>query len=522
MAFSPTNRVYLLDTPLDNTYKNQLYFNSRSDQYNYFRSKVITTVDDVDYIRHDNKIIIDGQMDDYWQINYVMYQNTDFNNRWFYAFVTKMEWESERSFAIYIETDVYQTWMLDCKLLESFVIREHVKDDRIGANLVDEGLELGEYTINDSLPTLELDEIWFIMAVSDTKVANGTVIRNIYGNVYSGLAYFAYSPADYQKLSNDINDYTSNERGDAIQFIYTIPKAMLPKNIVSGDIIPKFTDYGHTTTKYPTFADSPLLKEKFKKLNGYEPINKKLYCYPYNFLYVTNNNGGYCEYRFENFNNFENSKELEFELTGSIHPNPVVMLHPRYYKNTINTYEVGLQLSGYPFCSWASDTFKAWIAQNGVTTGIGVLSSLGAVVAGAVTTNPIMMAGGAMAVTSQLAQLYKASIQPDQARGNTNNGSLNVGIRNQVFTFFRYSLKADYAERIDKFFSMYGYKVNKIKVPEVKSRISWNYVQTIDVNITGGIPADDMKRLKQVYNEGVTLWHDARKLGNYGYVNSIR
>jgi hypothetical protein len=84
------------------------------------------------------------------------------------------------------------------------------------------------------------------------------------------------------------------------------------------------------------------------------------------------------------------------------------------------------------------------------------------------------------------------------------------------------TIKAEFAKRIDSFFTMYGYKVNSLKVPELKSRTNWNYVQTIDVNIDGAIPAEDMRQLKAIYDEGVTLWHTTDNFLDYSKSNPIR
>lgn len=526
MSFTPSNVAYLLDTPLDNTYKNQLHFESRTAQYNYFFSKQVKTLDNIDYVRKDSKLVIQGQLDDYWKCNYVMYKNEDFNDRWFYAFITKMEWESERSFSIYIETDVYQTWMLDCDLLPSFTVREHVSDDAIGKHLVDEGLEFGEYVVNSYEQTEILNDIWFVLAVSDTVNDTDTVIRGVYGNVYSGLAFLAYAPEDYQLLSTKINDYVNAGKDDAIQFIYTIPKAMLPETIVSGGVIPNGSTVGGLQYEIKTFSGTVEEKANFQHLDGYTPTNKKLYCYPYNVLYASNNNGSSAEYRLEYFWDFEHSEKLYFWIEGNLSPNPTIMLYPAGYKVTDVTKnlfnpEYGLQLTGFPLCSWGNDAYNAWMAQNGVSSAVAVIGSAGAIAFGGVTGNIGAVAGGVLGIASQMSQIYKASLQPDQAKGNTNGSSLNVGAYRQNFSISRMSVKAEYAERIDNYLTMFGYKVNALKVPNTHSRSIFNYILTIDVNIKGAIPMDDMRRLKQVFNDGVTLWHDGNKFCNYNFSNNI-
>jgi hypothetical protein len=120
-----------------------------------------------------------------------------------------------------------------------------------------------------------------------------------------------------------------------------------------------------------------------------------------------------------------------------------------------------------------------------------------------------------------MAQIYKASLQPDQAKGNTKGGNINVATYRQNYSFARLSIKKEYAKRIDDYFTMFGYKVNSLKIPEEHSRENWNYIQTIDINITGSLPSADMEELKAIYNNGVTLWHDASNFCNYSRSNKI-
>jgi hypothetical protein len=528
MAFSPSSRVYLLDTPLDNTYKNQLYFEAANDQYAYFMSCKTHVFENITYVRKDNIISVPAYIDTLYDCNYVMYQNTNFGSKWFYAFITKMEYKNPNCTDIYIETDVYQTWISNINLKKSFVIREHVTDDTIGKHTVNEGLDLGEYIMNDYVKTNAVDDLWFILAVSDTISNTDTVIRGIYGNVYSGLAYFAYAQDDIAALSTHINNYVAAQKSDAIQFIYTIPRKYLPANLETGHVIPNFSDINTSIFNYKTFDhNDPDQYAKFQQLDTYIPVNKKLYCYPYNFLYVTNNTGGSCEYRFEDFEDFETLDYITFYIDGNMSPNPTLLFYPydnyRYSKSgqANDCFEYGISLTGFPFCSWANDTFVAWLSQNAVQSALSFGGSGLALIGGIVTGNPIAIGGGAIGIGSQIAEYYRESSQPNQAKGNVNGATLNVAAGRLDFYVSRMSIKKEYAERIDNYFSMFGYKVNAFKVPQLHTRKYWNYIQTMDVNIEGAIPDNDMIRLKQMFNDGVTFWHDPKFFCHYEAGNTI-
>lgn len=61
-----------------------------------------------------------------------MYRNTSYKDKWFYAFITSMEYKNDGLTYIYIATDVWQTWQFDIIFKHSFVEREmiNVSDDK--------------------------------------------------------------------------------------------------------------------------------------------------------------------------------------------------------------------------------------------------------------------------------------------------------------------------------------------------------------------------------------------------------
>lgn len=88
------------------------------------------------------------------------------------------------------------------------------------------------------------------------------------------------------------------------------------------------------------------------------------------------------------------------------------------------------------------------------------------------------------------------------------------------FSFYKMTIKQEYAKIIDDFFSMFGYKVNEVKIPNVTGRQNWNYVKTIDANILGDIPQEDMQKLKDIFNSGVTFWHNPNTFLDYSQSNN--
>ena len=87
-----------------------------------------------------------------------------------------------------------------------------------------------------------------------------------------------------------------------------------------------------------------------------------------------------------------------------------------------------------------------------------------------------------------MAQIEKQKLLPDKASLSSSNSTLlGYGkIHQNIFT--RYSIQSQFAQRIDKYFDMYGYLTNNRKIPSLYSRSNWNYCKTIGANITGNIP----------------------------------
>ena len=68
---------------------------------------------------------------------------------------------------------------------------------------------------------------------------------------------------------------------------------------------------------------------------------------------------------------------------------------------------------------------------------------------------------------------------------------------------------------------MYGYKVNSVKIPNLTGRKNWNYIKTIGATIHGYFPDNDLKELKQMFDNGVTLWHNPNTFLDYSQSNNI-
>ena len=187
----------------------------------------------------------------------------------------------------------------------------------------------------------------------------------------------------------------------------------------------------------------------------------------------------------------------------------------------------------FPTLSWSQDLYTNWLTQNGVNLSVGLSKevlgtsagnpdlSLGEIIKNNIAGMGINTLGGFLGIKSEMAEVYAHSLSPYTAKGNTNGGDINTCSGRNGFSFYKMSIKQEYAKVIDNYFSMFGYKVNEVKLPNVTGRSNWNYVKTIDCNLDGDIPQTDLNILKQMFNNGVTLWHNSSTMYDYSQTNSI-
>ena len=122
-------------------------------------------------------------------------------------------------------------------------------------------------------------------------------------------------------------------------------------------------------------------------------------------------------------------------------------------------------------------------------------------------------------IQKQMAQIEAQKLLPNKGVIGSGNGTL-LGyslFNNDIFK--NYSIKYQFAERIDLYFDMYGYKTNMVKIPNTNNRPKWNYIKTIGANIIANIPQRDLDIIKKMFDSGITLWHDSATFLDYSQNN---
>lgn len=179
---NPQSEVKLLNVSIQNDYKNQYSFLNINEQTNFFINLVIKSFNKLTFIK-DGEIVVEGQIYSLLNSNYLMFQNTGFSNKWFYAFITNIEYISPNSTKIFYELDVFQTWYFDITYLSSFIVREHVTDDSKGKNTIDENLGFGDYIVKNSDYLKQINNWYYIVVTSETL--DQKKLYGKYDNIFS-------------------------------------------------------------------------------------------------------------------------------------------------------------------------------------------------------------------------------------------------------------------------------------------------------------------------------------------------
>ena len=558
-VITPQSDVYLLKVPLEIDNNNQLTFANATAQFNYFNSLPKIGFDDFTYIRKDGVLRVPALFDEIINYNYVMYRNDAYSNKWFYAYITGMEYVNDNVTDVSIATDTWQCWQFDLQYKPTLIEREHVNDDTMGKHTIPENLETGEYVTNGTVENFGIEESGvsdYCIVVDVSMIENpgtnqtltyswttGHSTPSQYVNgIPSGLYHIVlgyYSSAVIGARSL-IDVYDKAGLGDAIQNVYILPKSLIgdvesgltisttgsaPVASVGGLCMPQFstgvTSLGTFTHTTPTTLD------------GYTPKNRKLLCYPFNYMNVSNNAGTTVPYRYEDFTN----NTVSFTVEGVMTPSGSTKAVPNNYKNidtaTENAYDYSINGAKYPICSWTTDSFTNWLTQNAVnqrvnaeTTGLDVFKNIGLGFATGGAVGGVIGAVAGLASTFDTAQkLYaqesSANVVPDQSRGNVNSGDIVWSKMYSKFTFLPMSIKKEYAESLDHYFSAFGYRVNTVKVPNVTGRRNWNFVKTAKCYIEADIPQEDLQDIKSMFDRGITFWHNPATFADYSQNNDI-
>lgn len=508
---------------IDRNYKNTLSYNTQN-MLSLCEANKIAKRTNYSFIRTNNSILVDFRYQDCLLANYIAFQNPDYSNKWFFAWIDEVNYKNDSTVELKFTVDAWSTWWTDWIAKQCFVIREHVNSDSIGEHTVPENLETGPYTQLNYYDEITYKDSYVIFAMSEVPNKTTATVKQ-FGGIYSGLYYLVFTnilQATLFILNCDkvqINDFQDKSYSDAIISIF-----LAPKQLVDGHLGEAQNYEGAIYYELQSTSGVEIIKPKTEfanptKLAGdYVPKNNKLFTYPYRYLILSNNSGTDIEMRYEDFKDLK----PQFIVYGVISTGCSIKCVPTYYKNSPgDNYEESINCAKFPVCSWTKNTYLNWLTQNSLNLGLSGLNNT--VNVAKAFTGDVSGAISSVASSFQnLQQIYEHSKIPDQARGNLNSSDIMYSLSKNGISIYHMSIKSEYSKIIDQFFTRFGYKINCVKQPNIYGRTNFNFVQIGSGEIVcEGIPEFYANQVNQAFQNGVTIWHSHNAIGNFSIDNSI-
>ena len=467
-------------------------------------------------------------------LNYMAFRNNGLSNEWVFAFITAIEWMSERTTKIRFELDIFQNNIYKCAFSQCFVERSHVpkSQDIIGGNLIPESFETGDNYVAEwktkAYPPKNI--CMYVSKENQSDEVDGSIVNNIY------RAAKLIHETNPLNINAKIDEMTGAGLSDAILNLFMAPDICLNAETHEGNN-----------------EDNVVIDfSAIEWFEGYHPKNNKIYTYPYVYLAVDNNEGQAVTYKFEYSDN--DNHDLQFSIIGCLCTSPQILLLPWNYNGVGLDYMEVMTMANFPQCAFQSDTYRAWFAQNrnsiiaaqnavfdtyqvseqgimtGMLSGLGTAASqalagdygqIGSAVSGLVSgqqqLNSLFVSTNNQ-LQAQLAQRKDKQILPPTIHGKVMNDNINAAYGMNKFDFYCMSIRSQYARMIDDYWTAYGYPINRIQMPNITSRPSWNYIKTVGCTIHGAVDLAQLATLRKIFDNGVTIWH-TDEVGNYGLNN---
>lgn len=574
MYIAPDSTIELFrNLKFDNQYSNTMWFTDVTAQNTFFTTHYYLRYNSYTYQRKDIGVVrIGAPISSLYAVDYMRFKNTLFENKWFYAFVDRVEYINNDVTAIHYTIDVIQTYMFDWTLEPCLIERQHSVTDVAGDNLIPEGLELGDY-INSAVNSIYkpasaimgeyaylfcvgLDEDEYDDLTAQLEDIGATFDSAFAEKVSNQIAMVTYLKLDQSADEDDLKEVLDflnrNNKIDAIVSITMIPDDF------------KISSAPYSVSKAVA---------KITQLNGYTPVNKKLLTYPYCYLDVFNDQNEHQELRFE----LSTDNAMNFTLYFVTASTPEALLIPQNYNGHSYSPENSLAIGSFPQIAYFNDAYKAWQALNydqmavsrqitaqqveftkqglGISQkqlftdtmiseaqqGVNVFSNLLRGNVGGAVNNAIGMAGGAfdysyetqkneLAGTKAEYENYALKLRQsaDESRAknlpnspHVGSASASVSISTKGFWYNVKTIRRQYAERIDKYLTMFGYAQNIVGTPNIHARQYFTYVKTVGSCVSGYIPQDDRETIDTIFDRGIRFWTDYTKFEDYSVNNAI-
>ena len=547
MPTIPNTTLYVGVAPWNSDLKNVQSYKSRAEQISAIQGLLTHKYEHINIIRRDSDLILKGVNEDLTQCNYLMYQNADISNKWYFAFIDNVQYNSLNSVIISHTIDVWQTYQFDITYYKNLILRAHVAKsaDTVGRWLAPEPINVApeferkhnvfndlswtpqyvlhstsvfnnttkkyEYKGNGTGATLSAEYGIFVNNDDDVQ----TVVKK-YGKLSAAEALKSNDDDEY---SNWISDLLTGQTIDkAVKLISTTSISQLQDHrneLIGLYAIPAWVHDG--TNKYATNnikkKDVTTTLPTTTLACGYAPRNKKMLsslCKAYLFY---NENGFKLPLKPELFTS--NTPVFTVKAT-ELSTNGFLLQIGSYADYTAKTNKISYRCEnrlGYDANTGLDKVL------NTLTSAVGVVNAVGSVASQAFAGNVGGAVQGAVGAVQQSINMIDALGQRGVNTG-VSGDIMSITEKRAMPVFADVSPTEAQCRYIDDYLDVYGYAINEIgKISTyMKNRSNWNYIQVANCNIKVSAPNDDVNKLKQMFESGVTIWH--KNFGDYDQTNN--
>ena len=573
-----TDLRLLSQIPLTSDYEHTMLFSSKQEQLNYFDSKRTHTFLDFTYQREEVAVKIPVSVDTVTNCNYVMYKNTSFTDKWFFAFITRKEYVNPNTCRLHIQTDVFQTWMFDIQYRKCYIDRQHVNRwDGSGnpiAYTTEENLDYGtEYETVSVTQYTPYEDLLFLVIVSKGTLHNDAsttppIVEKEIVPIHNGLPQpLSYYVHPFRRLGGSL---TTKVNG-VVRSLSNINKALTNlfthdssvNNIVSvyvTDYMGRYVNYSGTTADFDgeafkdvTIADDvhenittlyvrdmteyhELTHDFGNKYDGFvRGSESKLMMYPYAVTILSDMKGNQVEIK----NEYINDTNLNIRVRGSLGTSNKLSYSVDSYLThnnvdfegmstvTLEKAVINKEPNDLPVLN---DYLSAFLQGNRNALQVqresqlfnaftGVMGGAFGGGLGAVAGTAVSMGQSYFQIQGLNAKIQDISNVPPSMSSMGGNPYFDYGNGLCGLYVIKKQITVEKRSKLTDYFHMFGYKVGKLEVPVLKSRQHFNYIKTVGCAIHGNIPQEDIQEIRQIFDTGVTLWH-GDFIGNYAFENN--
>lgn len=177
---------------IDRQYTNVLSY-SEAQMLELCKANLVAQADNYSFLRPTGSIMAGFSFAQCLQANYIAFQNPDYSNKWFFAWIDDVIYKGDKNTEITFTVDAWSTWFDKWQKKTCFINRQHTNNDSIGLHTVPENLDVGEVVQESITEDLAYgnDFGYWIAVASNWQIKDGTTGTEIdKGRQNSGVTVY--------------------------------------------------------------------------------------------------------------------------------------------------------------------------------------------------------------------------------------------------------------------------------------------------------------------------------------------